>query len=89
MGTNNTMIKVTFDTIAHNKKFEDFLAWAMNPKRIIKSGDRTIVFWKDGTKTIVKRSGDAKDDIYNAFTAALAKKYMATTHRSRRSSAQK
>lgn len=44
------------------------------PKKIIKSADRTIVFWKDGTKTIVRRSDDATDDLYSAFTAALAEK---------------
>lgn len=42
------------------------------PKRIIKSGDRTIVFWKDDTKTIVKRFADAEDNDYSAFCAALA-----------------
>lgn len=42
------------------------------PKKIIKSGDRTIVFWKDDTKTIVKRSDDTPDDLYSAFCAALA-----------------
>ena len=41
------------------------------PKRIIKSGDATIVFWKDGTKTIVKRSPDEAESDYAAFTAAL------------------
>lgn len=40
--------------------------------RILKSGDRTIVFWTDGTKTIVKRSNDERDSDYAAFTAALA-----------------
>lgn len=39
--------------------------------RIIKSGNRTIVFWKDGTKTIVKRAEDEADNDYAAFTAAL------------------
>ena len=44
------------------------------PERILKSGTATIVFWKDGTKTIVKLpEGDTPDD-YSAFTAALAKK---------------
>ena len=42
------------------------------PKRIIKSGDRTIVFWKDDTKTIVKRFENAEDNDYSAFCAALA-----------------
>ena len=44
------------------------------PEKIIKSADRTIVFWKDGTKTIVKCADDAEDDLYSAFTAALAEK---------------
>lgn len=41
-------------------------------KRILQSGDRVIVFWGDGSKTIVKRSADTIDDVYSAFTAALA-----------------
>ena len=41
-------------------------------KRILQSGNRVIVFWNDNTKTIVKRSEDTEDDIYGAFTAALA-----------------
>lgn len=48
------------------------------PKRIIRNhsakGDFTIVFWKDGTKTIVKRAEGEADNTYTAFTAALAKK---------------
>lgn len=41
------------------------------PKRILKSGNRTIVFWADGTKTIVKRAEDETESDYNAFCAAL------------------
>lgn len=41
------------------------------PTRILKSGNRTIVFWRDGTKTIVKRAEDEPESDYNAFTAAL------------------
>lgn len=41
------------------------------PSRILKSGNRTIVFWDDGTKTIVKRAEDEQDNDYAAFTAAL------------------
>lgn len=40
--------------------------------RILQSGNRTIVFWGDGTKTIVKRADDEEDNPYVAFTAALA-----------------
>ena len=44
------------------------------PKKIIKSADKTIVFWDDGTKTIVRRSEDTPDDVYSAFTAAVAER---------------
>lgn len=44
------------------------------PKRIIKNGPAMVVFWKDGTKTIVKRKKGESDNLYHAFTAALAKK---------------
>ena len=39
--------------------------------RILKSDNRTIVFWADGTKTIVKRADDEAESDYAAFTAAL------------------
>ena len=41
------------------------------PLRIVKNGVATIVFWKDGTKTVVKRGSDEPDSGYAAFTAAL------------------
>lgn len=44
------------------------------PTKIIYNGPATIVFWVDGTKTIVKKSKKEKDNKYNAFCAALAKK---------------
>ena len=44
------------------------------PKKIIQNGPVTVVFWTDGTKTIVRKSENATDDPYNAFCAALAKK---------------
>ena len=44
------------------------------PERILKSDTATIVFWTDGTKTVVRRSADEPDNEYTAFTAALAKK---------------
>lgn len=50
----------------------------LNPIRILQSGNRVIVFWSDDTKTIVKRSEDTEDDIYGAFTAALAIKVYGT-----------
>ena len=47
---------------------------AVWPDRIVKSGRATIVFWEDGTKTVVKRSDDEPDNEYNAYLAALGKR---------------
>lgn len=46
------------------------------PKSIEYSADHktVVVIWSDGDKTIVRRSDNDPDDIYMAFTAALAKK---------------
>lgn len=44
------------------------------PKRILYNDPATIIFWQDGTKTVVKRSPNEKFNKYNAFCAALAKK---------------
>lgn len=41
------------------------------PIRIQKNGPAMIVFWRDGTKTIVRRGEDEPDSDYAAFTAAL------------------
>lgn len=46
------------------------------PKRIIYNDPVTIVFWKDGTKTIVRATKETIFNKYNAFTAALAKKIL-------------
>lgn len=64
------------DTFSHDYHFvygadendDDISVW---PERIVKSGRATIVFWEDGTKTVVKRSPDEPDNDYNAFVAAL------------------
>ena len=52
-----------------SKKPEPF-----TPKKIIRSGPMTIIFWDDGTKTLVRRAEGAEDDPYLAFCAGLAKK---------------
>lgn len=50
-----------------------FIIDKFTPNRILRSGPATIVFWSDGTKTVVKRHlHDAMDSPYTAFTAALA-----------------
>lgn len=44
------------------------------PKRIIVNGPATIVYWEDGTKTVVKCMEGTTPDVYSGFTAALAKR---------------
>ena len=46
----------------------------LDPQRILRHGIATIVFWRDGTKTVVKRHADEPDNEYTAFCAALAVK---------------
>lgn len=53
-------------------------------KKIIRNGPATIVFWDDGTKTIVKRANGTKDDIYMAFCSAFAKKMLGSNSRIQR-----
>ena len=45
---------------------------AYTPKRILRSGPATVVFWQDGTKTVVRLSDGEEDNAYDAFTSALA-----------------
>lgn len=51
------------------------------PKKVIFNGPATIVFWKDGTKTVVKCSENDKANPYNGFCAALAKKIFGNNSR--------
>lgn len=48
-------------------------------KEILSNGPATIVFWNDGTKTVVKREIDDEDDLYDAVANALAKKIFGST----------
>lgn len=44
------------------------------PKRVIFNPPATVVFWKDGTKTVVKSMEDDQFNPYYGFVCALAKK---------------
>lgn len=61
------LVKKVTKTSIHQMKSYDV-------DRIVRNGPATIVFWADGTKTIVKRKKGDRDEPYYAFTAALAKK---------------
>lgn len=51
------------------------------PIKIIKNGPATVVFWKDGTKTVVKCAPETTPSDYDAFTAALAIKIFGNNSR--------
>lgn len=60
-------------TLMPLKRLEErFADKIYTPKRILRHGIATIVFWQDGTKTVVKRHADELDNEYTAFCAALA-----------------
>lgn len=46
----------------------------LTPRQIIYNDPATIVFWSDGSKTVVKRMDNEAWNPYNAFCAALAKR---------------
>lgn len=53
----------------------------IKPVKIIYNNPATIVFWEDGTKTVVKREANTEDDKYAAVCAALAiKMYSTNSH---------
>lgn len=54
------------------------------PERVLFSGDKTIVFWKDGSKTMVSCAEGQPFDEYTGFVAALAKKVYGSTSRVKR-----
>ena len=65
------------DTKKNEKKEEKktvYIPHAYRVKRIIYNDPATIVFWDDGTKTVVKRGEKETFNKYTAFCAALAKK---------------
>ena len=51
------------------------------PKRIIYNDPATIIFWADGTKTVVKRSEGEPFNKYHAFCAAFTKKFLGNNSR--------
>lgn len=47
---------------------------ALTPERIIRSGRATVFFWKDGTKTIVRKHPEDTDSFEQSYVYAVAKK---------------
>lgn len=68
---NDISIKIgTYTTFPKDYVIEKYA----KPYRIIFNYPATVVFWDDGSKTVVKCAADTDSDLYNAFCAALAKK---------------
>ena len=49
-------------------------------KKVIFHDPATIVFWKDGTKTVVKTNGGDKFDKEKGLAMAIAKKFFGNTY---------
>lgn len=65
---------ITPDEICNLFKFTKKEDYIPNPKKIIYHDPATIVFWEDGTKTVVKCSPSETYNKYVGFCACLAKK---------------
>lgn len=74
-----------------NRAFEP--SYRLDISRILVNGPATIVWWNDGTKTVVKISeDDIKDnkfDVYTAVAYALAEKHFGTNSAFKRKVARK
>lgn len=68
-----------YDVLNTQRMFNYRCSSLVAPKQIIYSGNRTIVFWNDGGKTIVKCAESQEYDEYTGFVAALAKKMYGST----------
>lgn len=83
MTTPHTSIAVTpptpADPVDLEEEDETIKDFGLLPVRILHSGPKTIVFWDDGTKTIVSLSEGAAYDKSTAFCWALAKKIIGST----------
>lgn len=68
-------VHINMDISAFNTVPKDYaLKKYIEPHRIIVNYPATIVFWKDGTKTVVKCAAGTDPDLYGAFCAAVCKK---------------
>lgn len=70
------------------KAFLDFTFGApresLGVKQVIFSGPKTIVFWMDGTKTIVSCGEGDSNDPYAGFCAAVTKRVFGSTSQAKK-----
>ena len=55
-----------------------------NVKRVVYNNPATIIFWSDGTKTVVKCMDGEPFEKYAGFCAALAKKVFGSTSKAKK-----
>lgn len=70
--------EMELNIIGYCEPFKPTQTNLFEPKKIIQNGPAFIVFWNDGTKTILKKKEDNPDDPYAAFGQALMKKIFGT-----------
>ena len=72
------VIRVTFPATIHNiNRLYGMIVNknpAVVPKQVIFNNPATIIFWSDGTKTVVKKEENAEFNPYYGFCAAVTKK---------------
>lgn len=78
--TTTTEVTLECSTELDSKEVKEYFT----PEKIIYNGPCTIVFWSDGTKTIVRLAEGDIFNPYNAFNAALAKKIFGTNNEVKR-----
>ena len=72
------------DEIYDDPVVEEYSMWGVpDIERIVFSGPATIVFWDDGTKTVVKAMKGEKIEHYAGFAAACMKKMFGSTSRAK------
>ena len=58
-----------------------FSRWAQNPKNVIFNNPATIVFWSDGTKTVVKAGPNDIFDPEKGLAMAISKKMLGNNYK--------
>ena len=64
--------------------YELYIVNCLGIKQIIYSGPKTIVIWKDGSKTIVSCGEGDQYDEYAGFCAAITKKIFSSTSKAKK-----
>lgn len=63
------------------RKMKEAMTDFTTPVRVLQSGRATIIFWKDGSKTVVKCQEGTEPDEHAAFCAAFVKHWFESSTR--------